>query len=374
MKYSRIFLAVFFLFCLCASFARAAEEEPETGFSYDDVSFAEKELGIGFIYDSKVRDSGWSYAHDQARKAVGAMPGVTTEFTESAPEGHKLEDALNDMGTHNLDIVFATGRGNGQEALRAAGVFRDTVFVYCSFDPACTVNAAPYAGRMYQARYLTGMVAGAMTHNNTLGYVAAFPTTEAIRGINAFALGAASVNRAARVKVAWTKTWYDPKEERSAAYALMDLGADVIAQDQDSPAAQEAAQERGAYSIGCHSDMSAFAPEAQLTAAIWNWAVLYKKVVERVREGAWQAEPVWWGLDRGLVDTAPFGPMVPGPVQDETLSKKIELSSGKAKVFTGPVTDRDGRLRIPEGQNATDQDLLLMDWFVRGVEEIARQP
>ncbi|MDY7002001.1 MAG: BMP family ABC transporter substrate-binding protein, partial [Thermodesulfobacteriota bacterium] len=336
------FLPAVFIFCLCGVSAWASEQEPETGLFYEAALFAQRELQVGFVHDSKVRDSGWSFAHDQARKAVSAMPGVTTYFTESVSPGRELEDALNDMGTQNFDIVFATGRGNGQEALKAATIFRDTVFVYRSFGKQCAVNAVPYAGRMYQARYLTGMVAGAMTHNNTLGYVAAYPTVEAIRGINAFALGAASVNPATQVRVAWTGTWYDPGEEEDAAYALMDLGADVIAQDQDSPAAQEAARERGVYSIGSHSDMSAFAPEAHLTAAIWNWAALYRKVVTQVREGRLQAEPVWWGLDRGLVDTAPFGPMVPGDVQDRTLSKKIELSSGKAKVFEGPVTDRDG--------------------------------
>ena len=374
MKRTRIILAVLFLFCLCASMARAAEEEPETGLFYEAALFPERELRIGFVYDSKVRDCGWSFAHDQGRKAVSAMPGVTTHFAESVSPGKELLDALNEMGVQGFDIVFATGRGNGDEALKAAAIFRDTVFLYRSFGTERSVNAVPYAGRMYQARYLTGMVAGAMTRNNTLGYVAAYPTVEAVRGINAFALGASFVNPTAQVKVTWTKDRYDPEEESRAAHSLMDLGADVIAQDQDSPAAQEAAQERGVYSIGCHSDMSAFAPEAHLTAAIWNWAALYRKVVTQVREGRLESEPVWWGLDRGLVDTAPFGPMVPGDVQDRTLSKKIELSSGKAKVFEGPIMDRDGQVRIPEGQNATDEDLLRMDWFVLGVEEIAKQP
>jgi basic membrane protein A len=206
-----------------------------------------------------------------------------------------------------------------------------------------------------------------MSKTNILGYVAAFPIPEVIRGINAFALGAQETNPAAQVRVVWTKTWYDPATEKEAAKSLLDVGADVIAQHQDSPSPQTAAQEKGVYSVGYNSDMGAFAPMAHLTAPIWNWGPFYRETVAQVRDGTWKSGAHWPGMEKGIVDLAPFGPMVPAAVKDRVMAKRDGIIAGTVKVFTGPIYDQQGGLRIADGSVASDKALLGMTWFVRGI-------
>jgi basic membrane protein A len=210
------------------------------------------------------------------------------------------------------------------------------------------------------------MVAGAMSKSNTLGYVAAFPIPEVIRGINAFTLGARAVNPEATVRVVWTKTWYDPATEKEAAKSLLDVGADVIAQHQDSPGPQEAAQEKGVYSIGYNSDMTQFAPKAHLTAPIWNWGPFYVETVKQVMDGSWQSASVWPGLAEGIVDLAPISDVVPQEVRDQVMAKKEAIIAGE-EVFTGPINDQSGAEKVAAGTAMTDEELLGMTWFVQGV-------
>ena len=264
-------------------------------------------------------------------------------------------------------LIFVTSFDFMDPTMRVAKDFPQVAFMHCSGFKT-SGNVSYYFGRMYQARYLTGMVAGLMTRSNVIGYVAAFPIPEVIRGVNAFTLGARSVNPKAQVRVAWTKTWYDPALEKDAANSLLDMKADIIAQHQDSPASQEAAQKRGKFSIGYNSDMARFAPRAHLTAAVWNWAPLYEEIVKEVRAGTWKGgRAIWWGMDKGLVDIAPFGPMVPKAVRDRVLARKAEFVKGNDTVFVGPIKGQGGSVKIPAGAKAQDKDLLGMTWFVEGV-------
>ena len=327
---------------------------------------ADKDMQVGFVYVSPVGDAGWSFAHDQGRLAVEALAGVTTSFVEAVPEGPDSERVMLNMARKGFDIVFATSFGYMDPMLKVAQQFPKTVFMHCSGYKTAE-NMGAYFGRMYEPRYLSGMVAGAMTQSNLLGYVAAFPIPEVIRGINAFALGAQAVNPKAQVRVVWTKTWYDPATEKEAAKSLLDVGADVIAQHQDSPGPQEAAQEKGVYSVGYNSDMSAFAPKSHLTAPIWNWAPLYKQIVEQVGSGSWKSQSIWYGMKEGIVDLAPFGEMVPEAVREQVMARKQAIIDGKAHVFTGPIKDQDGTVRVADGQQASDEDMLNMKYFVQGV-------
>jgi basic membrane protein A len=327
---------------------------------------AAKDLKVGFIYVSPIGDAGWSYAHDQGRLAVEGMGGVSTSYVESVPEGPDSERVMLNMARKGYDIVFATSFGYMDPMLKVAKKFPNTVFMHCSGYKA-SKNMGNYFGRMYQARYLTGLVAGAMTKKDVIGYVAAFPIPEVIRGINAFTLGAQAVNPQVEVRVVWTKTWYDPATEKEAAKSLLDVGADVIAQHQDSPGPQEAAQERGVYSVGYNSDMSAFAPKAHLTAPVWSWGPFYKATVDSVRKGTWKSASAWPGLADGIVDIAPFGPMVPDSVQQSVMEKKKALAGGYLKVFTGPIRDQSGALKIASSVSASDKEMLGMNWFVQGV-------
>ncbi|MGE4297260.1 MAG: BMP family ABC transporter substrate-binding protein [Desulfovibrionaceae bacterium] len=362
------------LLAACSSEApeKKAEKAPEPAPAVEKQAEAPapapaaKELQVGFIYVGPVGDAGWSFAHDLGRKAIEAMDGVHTSFVESVPEGPDAERVITNMARKGYDVIFTTSFGYMDPTLKVAGEFPDVKFLHCSGYKTAP-NMGNYFGRMYEARYLSGMVAGAMTKSNILGYAAAFPIPEVIRGINAFTLGARSVNPKAEVRVVWTKTWYDPATEKEAAKSLLDVGADVIAQHQDSPGPQEAAQEKGVYSIGYNSDMSAFAPKAHLTAPVWNWAVFYKDVIEQIKAGTWKSEASWWGLDKGIVDLAPFGPMVPQDVQDKVNAAKAAIIDGSLKVFAGPIKDQKGEVKIAEGTVAPDGDLLGMTWFVEGV-------
>ena len=321
---------------------------------------------VGFVYVSPIGDAGWSYAHDQGRQMVEAMEGVTTSFVEAVPEGPDSERVMLNMARKGYDLIFATSYGYMDPMLKVANQFPNVVFMHCSgFKTA--KNMGNYFGRMYQARYLSGLVAGAMTKTNTIGYVAAFPIPEVIRGINAFTLGARSTNPQVNVRVVWTKTWYDPATEKEAAKSLLDVGSDVITQHQDSPSPQEAAQERGAYSIGYNSDMSKFAPKSHLVAPIWNWGPFYQEIVEKVRQGTWQSKAHWYGLERGIIGLSPMSKMVPQEVQNRVLAKKDEIAAGKTKVFIGPIKDQEGKLIIAKGTVASDKELLGMTWFIDGV-------
>lgn len=327
---------------------------------------AEKEMQIGFVYVSPVGDEGWSYAHDQARKELNKMPGVKTSMVESVPEGPDAGRVFMNMARNKYDIIFGTSFGYMDPMVKVAKDFPNTTFMHCS-GYKNSDNMSNYFGRIYQARYLTGIVAGKMTKTNNIGYVAAYPIPEVLRGINAFTLGVQSVNPKAEVRVVWTKSWYDPALEKEAAKSLLDVGVDVIAQHQDSSGPQEAAEERGVYSVGYNTDMSRFAPKAHLTSAVWNWTDVYKNMLEQVRAGTWKNGSFWYGIETGVVDIAPFGSMVPQEVRDITLKAKEDIKSGKLVVFKGPVVDQAGKVRIADGAMPEDSALQSIDYLVKGV-------
>lgn len=339
-----------------------AEEEVATEASADGG----KALKVAFIYVSPVGDAGWTLAHDRARLSLEELPYVETAYTEAVPEGAEAERTLNQYVRDGYNLIFTTSFGYMDPTINVAKSNPDVTFMHCSGFKTAD-NVGTYFGRMYQPRYLSGMIAGKMTESNTIGYVAAHPIPEVIRGINAFALGVRSVNPEATVRVVWTQTWYDPAKEREAAESLLDVGADVIAQHQDTPAPQQAAEKRGHYSIGYNSDMTSFAPAAHLTAPVWNWASYYKKVAEQVHDGTWTSGQYWGGLEDGIVGLSPYSDLVPQDVRDLVEAKKAEIVAGTWDVFTGPINDQDGNEMVAEGETIPDQDLLGMTVFVEGV-------
>ncbi len=325
-----------------------------------------KQVKVGFVYESPVGKEGYSYAHDQGRKALETLPGVTTTFVESVPEGPDFERIAQKMVRQGYDIIFGTSYGYMDPMMKVAKRFPEVDFLHCS-GYKTAANMSNYFVRIYQARYLTGLVAGAMTKKNCIGYVAAFPIPEVIRGINAFTLGARAVNPQVEVRVVWTKTWYDPLLEKEAARSLLDVGADVITHHQDTIASQEAAEERGAFSIGYNSDAGAALPKSCLTSAVFVWGGLYKNIVEQIRSGKWRHGSYWYGIESGALDIAPYGSMVPQPVRELTDKAKADIKSGALVVFSGPIQDQRGTVRIPAGKVPADSELLSMDWFVAGV-------
>lgn len=326
-----------------------------------------KAVKAAFIYVSPVGDAGWTLAHDRGRLAADELDFVETAFTESVPEGADAERILSQYVRQGYNLIFTTSFGYMDPTINVAKRNGDVTFMHCSGFKT-TDNVGTYFGRMYQPRYLAGIVAGKMTETGKIGYVAAHPIPEVIRGINAFTLGVRSVNPKATVSVVWTQTWFDPAKEREAGESLLDTGCDVIAQHQDTPGPQQAAEKRGKYSVGYNSDMSSFAPNAHLTAPVWDWSVVYKRVCQQVHDGSWKTGEYWGGLKEGVVDLAPFGKNVPQEVRDLVADVRARIVAGEWDVFTGPLNNQAGEEVLAEGATMSDGDMLGMSYFVEGVQ------
>jgi basic membrane protein A len=329
----------------------------------------DEKMKVGFIYIGSPGDAGWTYAQEEGRKYLEEqLEYVDANYImENVPEGAQSESYIQQLVQEGCQVIFTTSFGYMDATLAVAEKNKDLTFMHCSGFKTSD-NMGNYFGRMYQARYLSGMVAGKQTENNVIGYVAAHPIPEVVRGINAFTLGVKAVNPDAKVKVLWTNTWYDPVKEKDAAKALLDEGCDVITQHQDTPGPMQAAEEKGVYGVGYNTDMSKMAPNAVLTSPVWNWGPYYVEVVKAVKEGTWQPESYWGGLEAGIIGLAPYGPMVPEETKQVVEAKKQEIIDGKWDVFTGTIKDQNGNVKVEEGQKLTDQELLEMDWFVEGVE------
>jgi basic membrane protein A and related proteins len=324
-------------------------------------------LKVGFIYVGPVGDYGWSYAHDQGRKYLETtLPDVQTTYVESVPEGADAERVLTQLARSGHKVIVATSYGYMDMMLKVAERFPDVVFLHCSGHKR-RANMGTYFGRMYQASYLTGLVAGTMTQKKRIGYVAPIPLPEVIRITNAFVLGVRAVNPEVNVHVVWTNAWYDPATESEAANSLVDIGVDVIATQSDSPAPVQTAERRGAYGVGFNADASKFAPEKHLTSAIWNWGPYYVAAVKQVRAGTWKSTDEWWPIGTGIVGLSPFGPVVADTLKNLVEQRKQDLMAGRFDVFWGPIKDQPGKLRIAAGEKPVDEILLGMDWFVEGV-------
>jgi basic membrane protein A len=321
---------------------------------------------VAFVYVGPVGDLGWSYAHDQGRLYLAKELGVETAYSELVAEGPDAERVIRDYAQKGYDVIFATSFGYMDSVIEVARGYPKTVFLHATGYKTAD-NVGIYDGRGYQGWYLAGIVAGKMTRTNTLGYVAPYPIPEVVRNLNAFALGARSVNPAVEVRPVWIFTWFDPVKEREAAQALIDQGADVIARESDSVEPDKLAEEAGVYAVGYNAISADVAPNAVLTAPIWNWGVYYKQAVEEIMAGTWQPTPVWWGLKDGLLELAPFGKMVPDDVKVLVEKEKQRIISGEFDVFVGPIKDNTGVERVPAGVTMTDDEKLAFDWLVEGV-------
>ncbi|MGI8876769.1 MAG: BMP family ABC transporter substrate-binding protein [Egibacteraceae bacterium] len=375
---------LFALGLLLSACGGAAETEPTggaagtageagTGSTGSETAGGDEQTGeplkVAFVYVGPVGDAGWTFRHDEGRQALEDALGdqVETTFVESVPEGAESERVFEDLARQGNDLIFGTSFGYMDPMLAVAERFPDVVFEHATgFKTA--ENMGTYFGAAEQGRYLEGMAAASTSESGDLGYVAAFPIPEVLRGINAYTLGARSVNPDATVRVVWTSTWFGPDIEKQAAESLLDQGVDVIGQHQDTPAPGQAADEAGAKWTGYNSDMEQFAPEAWLTATVWDWGPYYTETAQQVLDGTWVSEQFYGDMAGGLVNLADFGASVAEETQEMISAKQQEIIDGSFEVFTGPVTDQSGEVRIPEGETAPLEDLLAMDYLVEGVE------
>jgi len=332
--------------------------------SDDDGS---SEVKAAFVYIGTPGDAGWTYAHDQGRIGAEEATGATTATVENVPEG--TEDFANyarDFIDQGYSVIIGTSFGYMETMAALADEYPDVAFDHVSGYMSNDTNFGNTFGRMYEPRYLSGMVAGAMTDSNHLGYVAAFPIPEVIRGINAFTLGARSMNPDAEVEVIWTSTWFDPAVEGDSAQALIEKGADVIAMHQDTPSAGEKAEAAGVRWVAYNSDMSAYAPNAYLTAPVWDWTNRYAEIIEQVADGTYSGGSWWGSMADGVVALAPIADDVPGDVQAAVADSQQAIIDGELHVFSGPIHDQDGNVAVAAGETMDDGAMLGMSWFVEG--------
>jgi simple sugar transport system substrate-binding protein len=326
-------------------------------------------LKAAWIYVGPVGDAGWSFAHDLGRKAVEAKFGdaVKTTFVEKVPEGADAERVIRDLATQGNKIIFATSFGYMDAMLKVAGEFPDV-----KFEHATGYKTAPnmriYDASFYQDTYMAGVIAGKMTKTNTLGFVGSFPIPEVLRNINAFTLGAQSVNPKIKTKVVWVNTWFDPPKESEAAQSLINQKADVLLQNTDSTAVLQTAEKNGKYAFGWDSDMSTFGPKAHLGSAIVNWAPYYIKAIEELKAGTWKTERTVWGVKEGLNDLIKIADVVPEDAKKRVEEIKAGMKDGSFEVFTGPIVDNTGKERLAKDAKADQAWRDKIDFYVKGVE------
>jgi basic membrane protein A len=321
---------------------------------------------VAFVYIGPPGDGGYTYQHDQGRKYMEEKLGIKADFVENVPESADAERVITELAK-NHDIVFTTSFGYMDFTLNVAAKFPNVKFAHASGYKVAD-NMSTYFGKNYQASYLSGIAAGKMTKNNSIGYVGAFPIPEVIYNINAFALGAQSVNPDAKINVVWSNTWYDPTTERNAALSLLAKGVDVLLAYQDSPATIQAAKEAGAFAGGNNSDMSSFAPDNYLTNPVWNWGPYYTREVQSVIDGTWKSEQYSGDMKDGMIELAPYGNKVPEDVRALVDAAKAKIVSGELDVFTGPIADQSGAEKVAAGQKMTLEEVLGVNWFVKGIE------
>jgi simple sugar transport system substrate-binding protein len=325
-------------------------------------------IKAGFVYVSPITEAGWTRQHDEGRKAVERALGdkVKTTFVADVPEGADAERVIRDLAQQGNQIIFTPSFGYMEPTLKVAKEFPNVKFESVTgFKTA--PNVAASNARYYEGRYLAGIAAGRMTKSNVAGYVAGFPIPEVLQGINAFTLGMRSVNPQATVKVVWLNAWFDPPKEREAAMALFNQDVDVIAFHTGSTAVMAAAQERGKMAVAYHSDMRKVGPDAQIIAVTHQWGDYYTARVKAAMNGSWTSGSVWGGAKEGMIRVGDFGSKVPKKVQDEISAKQKAVGSGQLRLFTGPISDNEGKLVLPAGQSLSDAQILNMNYLVQGV-------
>jgi basic membrane protein A len=325
-------------------------------------------LKVAFVYVGPVGDAGWTKKHDDGRKALEDALGdeVEVKILESVPEGAESQRVFEDLVKEGNDLIFATSFGYMDQMLAVAEANPDVCFEHATGYKTAD-NMGTYFGAAEEARYLSGIAAGHASESGKIGYVAAFPIPEVLRGINAFTLGAQLVNPDATVQVVWTKTWFGPDEEKQAAESLLDAGVDVLAQHQDTPATGEAADAAGAKWVGYNDDMSSFAPDAWLTGPVWDWGPYYTSTAQSVLDGTCPNEQYYGTMADGLVGLAPYGTSVADDVRAHIDEVAATIKDGSFAPFTGPISDQDGTERYAADEVAPLEDLLGMDYFVKGV-------
>lgn len=334
------------------------------------AAFAAEPLKVAFVYLGPRGDGGWTQQHDMGRLGLEKAMGdkIKTTFVENVPETADSERVFRQLASDGYKLIFATSFGYMEPLQKVAKLFPDVKFEHVNgFKTA--KNIVVYEPRFEEGFYLIGTLAGQMTKSNTLGFIGSFPIPSVIRNIDAMTLGAQAVNPKVKTKAIWVNTWYDPGKERQAADTLIAQGADNVAQNTDSPASIQAAQEKGTYAFSIDADMSSFGKKAQLSGTTEDWSGYYIAETKKVMDGTWTGERhTRWGLKEGMVVMAPLNPAIPPEAVKVFEDKKAKLISGELVPFAGPIKDNTGKELVAAGKTLDDATFNSMHVYVDGID------
>ncbi|MEG1448247.1 MAG: BMP family ABC transporter substrate-binding protein, partial [Oscillospiraceae bacterium] len=328
-------------------------------------------IKMGFVYSGFIGDKGWSAAHNEARKVLEYDLKLKTEYVENVFDSEQATIAIQKLIDNGCNVISTCSILFSDATFEAAKNNPDIYFFNCA-GSVTAENLSTFFCKEYQTSYLCGIVAGMRTQTNKIGYVAAMMVPETIRGINAFALGAQSVNPKSEVYVKWVYSWYNPAAEKSSAIELINSNCDVIAQHQNTTNCQLAAQQaqnngKDVWCIGEHLSNYDDAPDAYLTATLFKYADYYKEQLRQIVDGTWKSSSYWGGIEDTIVSIDKLSQNCAEGTQEKVNEAQQKILDGTEKIFSGPLYDNYGHLKVLDGEFMTDEQILSFDWFVDGV-------
>jgi simple sugar transport system substrate-binding protein len=332
-------------------------------------AFAQEKIKIGFIFLGPIGDYGWTWAHNKGRLAVDAALGdkVETIYVENVAEDASAVPLIRDLAQQGCKLIFTTSYGFMDQTVQVASEFPDVKFEHCTGFKRAD-NLATYNSKFHEGRAVLGTIAGKMSKSGVLGYLGSYKVPEVVLGVNAFTLAAQAQNPGAQVKLVMIDSWFDPAKEAAATETLINLGCDIVTTHTDSPAALQILEQKGLYGFGQGADMSSFAPNAHLTAIEDIWGPYYVERAQAIVDGTWASADTWDGFKEGTVVISPYNKAVPADVA--ALADKIQAGykDGTYDVFTGPISDQEGTLKVKGGEVMPLSDLAVIDWYVKGIQ------
>jgi simple sugar transport system substrate-binding protein len=334
------------------------------------AAFAAEPLKVAFVYLGPRGDGGWTQQHDMGRLGLEKEMGdkIKTTFVENVPETADSERVFRQLASDGYKLIFATSFGYMEPLQKVAKLFPDVKFEHVNgFKTAANISV--YEPRFEEGFYLIGTLAGQMTKSNTLGFIGSFPIPSVVRNVDSMTLGAQAVNPKVKTKAIWVNTWYDPGKERQAADTLIAQGADNVAQNTDSPASIQAAQEKGTYAFSIDADMSKFGAKAQLSGTTEDWSGYYIAETKKVMDGTWTGNRhTRWGLKEGMVVMAPLNSAIPPEAVKVFETKKAALIAGTLNPFAGPIKDNTGKEMVAANAVMPEATFNSLNWYVEGID------
>jgi len=332
-------------------------------------ALAAEKIKVGFIFLGPIGDYGWTWAHNKGRMQIDTELGdqVETIYVENVAEDASAIPVIRDLAQQGCKLIFTASYGYMDQTIKVASEFPDVKFEHCTGFKRAD-NVSTYNSKFHEGRAVLGTIAGKISKSGTLGYLGSYKVPEVVLGVNAFALAAQKQNPAATVKLVMIDSWFDPPKEAAATETLINLGCDVVTTHTDSPGPLQILEQKGLFGFGQGADMSSFAPTAHLTAIEDIWGPYYVERAKAVLDGSWKSADTWDGMKEGTVIMAPYNVSVPADVVALADAVQAGYKDGTYDIFTGPIYDQAGTLKVKEGEVMALADLAVIDWFVKGVE------